>query len=156
MTKEAFQKNLSEAAHLTIKATKDYVLNKLPDEVLFLIVPNCSFDGNPLGDDEEVFPSETLPEWTTLPPKTENETVDHLCRNGKVPEWINILVDSADDKFTYLLLECCGRFTGLEKHLYYTRNSTPPFGLKIPMPSLEYKLEKDGRFRLSSRYNKAG
>jgi len=133
MTKEAFHKNLSEASRSIIKATKDYVLDQLPDETCFLIVPNCSFDGNPLEDDEEVFPHETLPEWTTLPPKTENETVNHLFRNGKVPEWINIQVDSADEKFSYLMLECCGRFTGLEKHLYYIRGGMPPFGLKIPI-----------------------
>ncbi|PHR90919.1 MAG: hypothetical protein COA78_34305 [Blastopirellula sp.] len=155
MTEETFQKHLIEASDFIVEATREYVDDVLPDEFRFLVVPNSSFDGNPLEDDEEIFPKESIPEWTTKPPMDACSVINDLYRNGKVPEWINVYVDSSDNEYTYLLLECCGRFTAMEKHLYHAGKGVPPFSTKIEMPSLDYELESHGKFQLRSRYYKS-
>ncbi len=154
MTRETFEANLRTAIRYTLDATRQFVSNDLPDAAKLLIIPSCSFDGNPLEDDEEVFPDQKLPEWTTLAPKTERETIDFLYRGGKVPEWINVQVDSTDTQYSYLVLECCGRFTAMEKNLYHRGGGVPPFNPQVAMPSIDYDLETDGKFELRQRYNK--
>jgi hypothetical protein len=153
MTRAEFETNLREAVRSTLEATRRFVSDDLPEDARLLVVPNCSFDGNPLEDDEEVYPSEELPQWTTLPSMTASETAEFLYRGGKVPEWINVQVDSADSQYSYLVLECCGRFTRLEQHLYHRGGGIPPFNPQVAMPGLEYDFEADGKFPLRQRYN---
>jgi len=155
MTRDTFETNLGDAIRSTLEATRQYVLDDLPEDVRLLVVPNCSFDGNPLEGDEEVYPGEELPQGTTLAPKTEVEAVTLLYRRGKVPEWINVQVDSADEQCSYLVLECCGRFTAIEDYLYHRGGGIPPFNPQVAMPGIEYDLEIDGKFRLRQRYNKS-
>ena len=154
MTRSNFETNLREAIRSTLEATREFVSDNLPDGVRLLIAPNCSFDGNPLEDDEEIYPGEEMPAFKTLAPKTEAEVCDFLYRNGKVPEWINLQADSVDEDYTYLVLECCGRFTAMEKHLYHRGGGIPPFNPQVAMPGLEYDVETDGKFPLRQRYNK--
>src|SRR5687767_12746943 len=117
MEKTVFEKHLIEATEAVVPFTREMVFNKLPSEYLYLIYPNQSYDGNPLEDDEIVYPAESLPTGQYFGPFTQIEAINYLWREGKVPEWINISVYSANDQFTNLELICCGRFTGLKKHL---------------------------------------
>lgn len=155
MTRETFETNLRNAIRSTLDVTRQYVLDDLPEDVRLLVVPNCSFDGNPLEGDEEVYPGEELPQGTTLAPKTEVEAVNLLYRSGKVPEWINVQVDSADGQCSYLTLECCGRFTAMENYLYHRDGGIPPFNPQVAMPGLNYDVETDGKFPLRQRYNRS-
>ncbi|MDQ8188508.1 hypothetical protein [Pelagicoccus sp. SDUM812002] len=152
MTRDDFTKSLVQASQTLVGATKKYVSNDLPDDFLYLIVPNASYDGNELEDDEEVFPDESLEAGTSLPPKRKEEVIDLLHRNGKIPEWIDMRAESADDKFTYLLLTCCGRYSAIEKHLYHRSAGTPPFSTKIELPAFEFDPDIDGKFALQPKY----
>ncbi len=153
MTQGDFQTNLREAIRSTLETTRRFVSDELPDKARLLIVPNCSYDGNSLKDDEEIFPGEEVPQWTTLPAKNEAEAAAFLYRKGKVPEWINVKVDFVDSQYSYLILECCGRFTGMEKHLYHRGGGIPPFSPQVATPKLDYDIETDGQFPLHQRYN---
>ena len=154
MKRTDFETNLREAIRSTLEATREFVADALPDKVRLLIVPNCSCDDS-LEDDEEVYSGEELPPFTTLAPKTEAEAVDFLYRKGKVPEWINVAADSADGEYTDLVLECCGRFTGMAKHVYHREGGIPPFNPQVAMPRPPYNVGTDGKFSLRRRYNNA-
>jgi hypothetical protein len=154
MKRSDFETNLRKAIRSTLEATREFVSDDLPSDVRLLIAPNCSFDGNPLKDDEEIYPGEELSPLTTLAPKTEADVCACLYRNGKVPEWINLQADSTDEDYTYLVLECCGRFTAMEKHLYHRGGGIPPFNPQVAMPGIDYDVATAGKFPLRQRYNK--
>lgn len=60
MDKHAFRQHLLAATEGILPFTRHWVTNALPDECRYLVFPNCSYDGNPLRDDEEVFPQDSL------------------------------------------------------------------------------------------------
>ena len=152
LSRDIFKKNLQEAAIITHDFTRTIVTTQLPDAIAYTILYGCSYDGNPLIDDEKNFPEDYDQELITT---TSAEHVTNLLwRDGFVPEWINVTVSHEDGKFTYILLECCGRFTGMEKHLYHRGGGIPPFNPQVAMPGLDYDLETDGKFPLRQRYNK--
>ena len=139
--------------------TRSLVSDELPDVVLYLVRPNSSYDGNPLRDDEEVFPQDSLSEGQKhLPPMDATGVVEFFWRNGgKVPEWINMSIERADTAHTFVRLFCCGRFTA-GSCLYHTQEGYPPFHvLGPPFPAhwqgrrektLEELIAEYGKFRL--------
>jgi hypothetical protein len=143
---------LEKAVNTAISFARTMVKQTLPDSSMILLQPNCSYDGNPLEDDEEIFPDETLPENGRLGPLSLEETVKWLWRNGKIPEWINIRPYDVDKSFTYILLESCGRFTALEKHLYHKDEGYPPFHVTSPiLPPGWESVEEDGYFNIEGK-----
>jgi hypothetical protein len=159
MDKKIFQQNFARAMEFAIPFSQKFVTNPLPSNCLSFLYPNMSYDGNPLVDDEQIFPedgsglSEEKPYFGAL---TESEVVEFLWRNGKVPEWINITVSTYDAKFTYLELLCCGRFTETEKRLYHTFEGYPPFHVLGPdLPPGWKSIEESGKFDLFWRKNAA-
>src|SRR5205823_9435154 len=102
-----------------------FISTSLPDEVRYLIYPNESGDSEPLVADQEVFPGESRLEGTIPAPVTFDEAVAWLWRAGKVPQWINIQVEWADDTFTHVALRCCGRFTAREDLLCHQSWGSP-------------------------------
>jgi len=148
MDKNVFEDNLKKATDLVIPFSREFVTNALPSRFNYLIFPNQSYDGNPLEGDEQVFPEETLPDGNYLGPFETQQVIEYLWRNGKVPEWINIMVYSNDDEFTYLQLLCCGRFTAGE-HLYHKPEGYPPFHALGPnLPPNWESIERSGKFDL--------
>src|SRR5436190_6166482 len=129
------------------------VCQRLPLVHRFLIAPNRSYDGNPLEDDQEVFPEDSLPPGSTHGPFEAGEAADWLWRRGKSPEWIDVRAFDADDACTTLWLTCCGRFTALPQRLYHHRAGNPPFLVTSPhFPTVEWRsVERDGRFDLEAR-----
>jgi hypothetical protein len=111
----------------------------------YLVRLNQSCDDN-LKPGEHVFPYDTDP----AAPLTTDEVVDLLCRESRVPEWIDISVERADSEHTYLLLLCCGRFTDDDALLYYRDTEFAPFGCKSPSFPPRWSEEK-GRIDLHSR-----
>ena len=143
-----FAKRFRKAVEADIAFAATMVRQPLPDSWQFLIEPNASYDGNPLVEDEVLCPLDSLPDGDLLGPLTFERALDWLWRDGKVPEWVDVSVCAANPEYTYIRLTCCGRFSGLERRLYY-KDGLPPFGTKSPMlpPGWE-SVEASGRIDL--------
>ncbi|MBU1219650.1 hypothetical protein KKF34_18030 [Myxococcota bacterium] len=132
MNKERFANHLELATQYAIDFASRYIFNHLDGPGVYLVEPNCSYDKN-LCEGEVVFPDDSLPEGKVHGPWTSEQVVDFLCREGRVPEWIDIAVAEVSKKGEVRIgLTCCGRFTALEDLLYYKDRETPPFGVKSP------------------------
>ncbi|MGE6355364.1 hypothetical protein ACQKCJ_15965 [Flavobacterium sp. NPDC079362] len=116
MTKEDFKINLEKALKGLLDFTQEMVTNKLPHDYKFIIKTNCSYDGNELENDEEIYPDDKINETNSINPATKSTAIDYLWRNGKVPQWINVQVSSCDANFSYITLECCGRYSAFLNH----------------------------------------
>ncbi len=147
LSRETFKKNLQEVAIITRDFTRTIVTTLLPDAIAYTIHYGCSYDDNPLVDDEKTFPEDYDQEPITT---TSAEHVTSLLwRDGFVPEWINVTVSHEDGKFTYILLECCGRYSAIPKNMYHIQQGRPPFNvLGPPMPPGYRNPETDGKFDL--------
>lgn len=149
MDREAFKHRLAQASERAILSARAHVSNHIPDEHLYLLFPNQSYDGNPLEADEEIFPKESLPQGKYLGPLDFDQVVDHLWRGGKVPEWINVSLEACDDHLSYIQLLCCGRFRATEELLYHQREGRQPFHVLSPdLPPGWTSAEQDGKFDL--------
>lgn len=151
----AFARRFREAANSSVAFAATMVRQRLPASQRFLIEPNGSFDKNALADDEELFPEDSLPPGKKIGPLTFEQALAWMWRNGKVPEWVDVAVHAADRRHTYLRLICCGRFTGLERRLYYGNGPVAPFGIKSPdlPPGLEWEAVEAGvRFDLPGHW----
>lgn len=138
MTKEEFKDNFLKALDGLIPFTQEFVINDLPSEVKFIIKPNSSYDGNPLVDDEEIFPNDNVNIDSQMSPCDFDNAIDYLWRNGKVPEWINVSVYRCDTNYTYVKLESCGRYSGNINNLYHVQEGRPPFHALSPSIPLNY------------------
>lgn len=116
MTKEDFKISLEKALDGLINFTQEMVINKLPHDCKFIIKTNCSYDGNELENDEEIYPDDKIDESSSINPATKSTVIDYLWRNGKVPQWINVQVNSCDLNFSYITLKCCGRYSAFLNH----------------------------------------
>lgn len=150
MTREQFGALLATATAAAVSFARTFVVDALPDEVRYLILPNQSYDGNPLVADEEIYPDDSLVEIAGLGPCTNCDVVSFLWRNGKVPEWIDVQVDTVANGVTIVVLRCCGRFTAREDMLYYGSRGTGPFSAKSPPLPPDWTKES-GRFELDWR-----
>lgn len=149
MDKSVFRENLIKATEQVLPFSREFVTNALPSSCRYLIFPNQSYDGNPLHDDEQLFPEESLPAGDFLGPFEAEQVVEYLWRDGKVPEWINVTVYSYDERHTYLELLCCGRFTSTEGLLYHGMEGYQPFHILGPnLPPNWESVEQSGKFDL--------
>lgn len=156
MDRETFEARLLESSRAVVKFARQHVLQNLPDEVAFRVYPNFSYDGNPLVGDEVVFPDESLTEGEFLGPWSADQVVNHLWREGKVPEWIDAAVEAEEVGRTLIGLCCCGRFTASQELLYHQDGGLAPFHIVSPVLPMDWEsLEKSGRFDLYWRRPKA-
>ena len=143
MNKETFQEHMTRAADSAVDFARNYVLNELPNKRKFLVHPNQSCDED-LSSDEETYPKDSQPDDQPILFTTAEAVVDYLWRNNKIPEWIDISVDSEDGEHTYLQLLCCGRFTETEELLYHRDGGLPPFSIKSPVLPPGYDDSMEG------------
>ena len=150
----AFAEHFAGAVDAAVAFAATIVRQRLPSSRRFLIEPNASFDDNPLRDDEQLSPDDSLPRRKFVGPFTAEEAVGWMWRDGKVPEWVDVSLYRADRQQTFVSLVCCGRFTGLERRLYYRRpGDLPPFGIKSPvLPPFWRSVHLDGRFDLPGQW----
>ncbi len=149
MDRDTLADHLRYAYCVTVDLARPFVVQTLPEQVHFLLYPNQSYDGNPLTDDEETFPAESLPRDQYLGPLTEEEVLVWLWRDGKVPEWVNISVTAQDERFTYIALRCCGRFSAKEEKLSHWRDGHSPFHILGPARPRGWKnLKESSKFDL--------
>jgi hypothetical protein len=154
--RDAFARQFREAVEASVAFAATMARQHLPASRCFLIEPNASFDENPLKDDEQRYPGDSLPPGRMLGPLTFEQALAWLWRDGKVPEWVDVSVHNADRRHTYMRVVCCGRFTGLERLLYYQRlGGRAPFGVKSPVfpPDVNFEAVRAGaRFDLPGHW----
>lgn len=90
-----FAQHFLHAHDIALEFARRFVVQNLPYERRFHLIPNCSYDGNPLVGEQETFPEETLPDDQFIGPLTEQQVLEWLWRQGKVPEWVNVSVVAA-------------------------------------------------------------
>ena len=149
MERALLQDRLTEASEKALSWARRHVVNCLPSSCLYLIYPNQSYDGNPLKDDEELFPKDSLPFPQFLGPLSFDEAVQFLWRDEKIPEWVDVSVQAHDAEYSYIQLRCCGRFTTIEELLYHRAEGCQPFHVLSPhLPPHWRSLEENGKFDL--------
>jgi hypothetical protein len=147
--RDLFEERLRIVVDTAVDFARKHVLQFLPDKSAYLVYPNQSYDGNPLIEDELVFPSDALCDGEFHGPWPLDETVSFLWRSGMVPEWIDVAVQSEDGIRTLVALRSCGRFTSTEELLYHRNGGMPPFRIKSPvLPPGWVNLEVSGKFDL--------
>lgn len=150
MERVTFALRLHEAAAAAREFAQSFLDERLPEAIRFRVRLNCSYDANPLQSDETLYPEDSsLERAKGLVSCEEEEVVDLLWRNGKIPEWIDIAVVNEVDSTTILELKCCGRFTSDERLLYHAWQGRPPF--QTVAPTLPPKYEEGQRFSIHHR-----
>src|SRR4051794_29397162 len=134
MDRATFETRLQTATAIAVEFARDMVHQSLPAEVVYRVHPNQSYDGHPRLGDEVIFPGDSLPEGSHLGPCSVAEVADFLWRDGRVPEWIDISVETVVENCTVVRLQCCGRFSAEDQRLYYRGAAdVAPFGIKSPL-----------------------
>ena len=143
--KAEFRRRLRKATETAVDFTRDFVRETLPDAVLYRVSLNSSYDGNPLDADEVVFPNDSQFEKSaSLVGRTEDQFVDALWRDGRIPEWIDLNVIAEDGGNTVIQALSCGRYTSNEELLYHQQEGYPPF--HVCSPPLPIGYEDGDRF----------
>ncbi|GAB3512617.1 hypothetical protein [Emticicia fontis] len=62
---------------------------------------------------------------------TDIEVMNLLCRDNKLPVWIDIYVIASNRKFTTFELLCAGRYSDKKTDYYYDKRGSGPFGIKV-------------------------
>lgn len=103
MDKLTFENRLIEATRRILDFTPQFISNPLPVQCRYFIYPNSSYDEGygPIGNDEERFPEDS--KIGIIGPVEASKVVNFLWRNGRVPQWIDINVQSTDSEYTYIL-----------------------------------------------------
>lgn len=148
MERDIFVARFRQSSARALDFAQSFVTQQLPQK-WFLLYTNQSYDGNPLHNDEEVYPEERSSIQQRPVPFTEDSVINKLWRNGKVPEWVDMAVQECDADFTFINLRCCGRFTSNNELLYHQYEGRPPFHVTGPrLPPGWEGIEKSGKFDL--------
>jgi len=103
----------------------------LPAKAVYRILLNRSYDANADLTQEWLYPDDSLNgRDVALRECSEEEAVDVLWRQGRIPEWIDAKIVGETGEATLIELTCCGRFTANEDLLYHQSGGHPPFSLK--------------------------
>jgi hypothetical protein len=137
-----FRIRLDAASFYATRFAATMVRDKLPYEFRYCAVLNSSCDAN-REEDEIVYPQDDYVIHDDLDAKG---VVELLCREERVPQWIDISVGFNGREHSRLSLLCCGRYHADDDRLYYFDQGTQPFGIKSPVLPPRHK---DGtKFRL--------
>lgn len=149
MTKERFEQILRGASDISRQFAMSFVTNHLPVDYRYVVSLNQSYDENPLKADEMHYSNDPPSVGDLDCPLTSIDVAQLLCRNGALPEWIDISAYKASERFTVFSLICCGRFTANADLLYYADSDFSPFGIKSPAMPPHWTYAQ-GRFDLNS------
>jgi hypothetical protein len=150
MDRMKFAERLRAASVAARDFARSYILEALPNDMLFRIRLNQSYDRNSSHPDERVYPEDSALNLTGKMGRcTEEEVVNLLWRDGRVPEWADVAVAAETGSETIMGLLCCGRFTDNEQLLYHTKEGWPPF--HAVSPALPPTYQKGQRFSIYSR-----
>jgi hypothetical protein len=133
MEKKVFAERLQAAMRHLIELCRPEVDGVLPDKTQFRVLLNRSFDGHADPSKHRLYPEDDSPErQQALRACSQEQVVDELWRDGRIPEWIDARVVGETGEATCIELTCCGRFTADETRLYHRQRGYPPFALKGP------------------------
>ena len=134
ISKKGFEKNFSCASAQAIEFARTLVTNNLPNLVRYKVLLGGSYDGNPLENNEHTYPENYSNSERYI--DTKEDVLKLLWRNGEVPEWINVAVESATNEYTVMRLDCCGRYSNKADLMYHANEGKAPFHvLGPPEPS---------------------
>ncbi|BAY81788.1 hypothetical protein NIES267_12650 [Calothrix parasitica NIES-267] len=146
-SKDNFEKSLIQAANQAREFTQKYVTNNLPERIQFKVYLNCSYDEHAMREGELRITRDWENEIYEF--DTPAEVINLIWIEGKIPEWINVKVESENGKSTTVALICCGRFSSNPRHIYHILQGLPPFQVVgPPLPSNWEGLGKSGKFQL--------
>lgn len=145
ISKDVFVTNLRYSLLRSINYCRKFVINFLPEEYKIILLTNQSCDTSPKVG-EVTFPEEKIDENSAFNPATLESVEEYLYKDGKIPEWIDVYVAYCDDKYSYIVLKCCGRFTDRIDLLYHYRFGYPPFLVRSPTLPNDCK-DEDGFIR---------
>jgi hypothetical protein len=139
MDSDLFLARFRQALMVARDFARQFVEEPLPDEVRCRLQLNSSYDGNPLHEDETVFPDDSAPERDSeLASILVEEAAAVLWRGDKVPEWVNVSVVGKTEQCTVIEVDSCGRFTANDDLLYHAREGRPPFHVLGPALPLNH------------------
>lgn len=140
----------NEATAQAIAIGRGVVIEELPERAVYQVLPNQSNDEHPLCGGEGVFPDDSLEHSEDFHELSAGEVIRFLWRDGKVPEWIDIMVVAVSGDHTVCELRCCGRYTACEDALYYFSEDggRSPFGVKGPVLPPRHNESDAQRFSL--------
>lgn len=144
MTKDEFGKLLKKASETAISFGKHYITDTLHQEVRYTIYLNSSFD-------DLISPSFTYypdDDNKIIEDLTEEKAIDILCRDNKVPVWIDISLSKIKKNCTVLKLICAGRYSDKFKDYHYPHTGLGPFGIKSP--DLPFTWKDGDRFSIKA------
>lgn len=146
MKKEEFLFRLQSASLIALKFAERYVKDKLVTDFKYNVILTVA--GNIVGTKQfDIYPEEKDIIRLNL---TDNEVVDLLYRNNKIPIWIDISVLKSSRKSTTFNLLCSGKYSDDNEDYYYNQNASGPFGIKGPKFPLDY-VEGE-KFRLHNNF----
>lgn len=150
MDQTLFERRFREGAEQARDFARHYIAEALPDEMVFRVRLNASYDGKPLRPDQQVYPEDSSVEMARrLQRCTSSEVVEVLWRDGTVPEWVNLSVIGETGTATLIEVLSCGRFTAKEDRLYHQHEGRPPF--HVLGPTLPVGYEKGDKFSIYNR-----
>jgi hypothetical protein len=124
MEKEEFLFLLLGASYASYRFDIEQNKQKLTTNFRYNVRLNSSFDKD---KDLNVYPEDNNVEHYGL---IDIEVMNLLCRNNKVPVWIDICVIKSDKNFTTFELLCAGRYSDKKTDYYYNERGSGPFGIK--------------------------
>lgn len=145
MTKEDFLFLLLGASYASYKFAQSFVTDELPTDFRYDVHLSVSMDSPDLKQ-FDIYPEDNGKILKSLKDK---EVMNLLCRNNKVPVWIDISVVSTKNQYTILQLLCAGRYSDNRREFYYEKNGSGPFGIKSPVFPVDY--EEGTKFKLRDR-----
>ncbi len=112
-----FENSLITAADRARDFTQQYVTNNLPHRIQFKVYLNCSNDHicSVMREGELRITRDWEDEIYEF--ETPAEVVNLIWIEGKIPEWINVTVESENGELTTVALICCGRFSSNPRHI---------------------------------------
>lgn len=155
MTPEFFLVQLQLSTTSAIEFGSRYITNAISENIRYNIEFNQSNDEH-VGGSFSIYPGDNGRVARKL---SKEEVVVLLCRNGKVPAWIDISIGKSSAQSTQLKLSCSGRYTDRIEEMYYVEGGAHPFGIKSPRfpPGNIHPGSKDVLpFRLYDKYTGKG
>lgn len=129
MDRSLFHQSLADSLKAARDFGQEFVEETLPKAIHCRVWLNQSMDAN-LRPSEIVFPDDRS---RPMPlESTEDQVMDLLWRDGRIPEWIDLSVVGMQPGVTIVELSVCGRFTSDERLLYHQEGGRPPFHVTSP------------------------
>lgn len=136
MKKNNFFYLLLGASFAAFKSAEKLITDNLKPEFRYNVHLNMSNDDYSDNSIFNLYEEDNERFFTEL---TANEVVELLCRNDKIPVWIDISVFATNTNSTILQLICAGRYSSNESEFYYQENGSGVFGIKSPELPIDYK-----------------